>query len=247
MSTYMINGYLECNGTIMHITSMEDLNRFTKIVNNSFSEKDLDILTDFDVTSGETITDDCNVIYLKSPQVLLGGYRNANYKVKDQTLAIANSAYSNGSHHPYSSTMQAIQLPNSVLVIGDWAFNNNRSLQNVILSSSIVKIGKSAFESCSSLSNIILPNTLVFLKANVFKFSGLEKIDIPQTVNDIGSHAFYACEKLKLIRFRGVPNIIGSGVFDYCNSIERIYIPKGAKSVFIEKLLGVREELFEEV
>ena len=245
MKTHMINGYLECNGTIIRITSMEDLNLFSKIVSDSLLEEDLDKLANLKSTSGETFTDDCNVNYLKSPQVLLSGYRNVNYTVREGTFAIVNAAFSNGPHHPYSQTMQSIRLPNSVLVIGNRAFYNNRSLQNVILPSSIIKIGDSAFESCVSLSNMILPNGLVFLKANAFKFSGLEKIEIPQTINYIGSHAFCACDELKLVSFKGVPNTIGSGVFDYCH-LERIQIPKGSKNAFMEKLFGIKEDLFEE-
>ena len=133
----------------------------------------------------------------------------------------------------------------SVTAVADYAFRGASKVTAISNLDAITSFGDSAFESCVSLSNMILPNGLVFLKANAFKFSGLEKIEIPQTINYIGSHAFCACDELKLVSFKGVPNTIGSGVFDYCH-LERIQIPKGSKNAFMEKLFGIKEELFEE-
>ena len=94
-----IQGYLECNGSIVRISSLEDIKNFItkygKTV-NEISDLELEELTNRDHNVNDCITDDCGVTYKNNPLVLLSSPGDAikNYKIKEGTVAIANGAFS---------------------------------------------------------------------------------------------------------------------------------------------------------
>ena len=75
--------------------------------------------------------------------------------------------------------------------IADGAFEDNTVVNVVTLPSSIEVIGDNAFKGCFSLSSINLKNTNLYSIGNyAFYEMGLTEIDLPETIEEIGSYVF---------------------------------------------------------
>jgi len=249
----VIQGYLECNGEIVRVSSLEDIRNFALKYGKRITERtetELDELTDVKskiCKKGIKELDDCNVSYIQNPLILFDAHvRIENYKIREGTIAVSDGAFSDGPFSNEKNAPNAIRIPNSVICIGKKAFYYLRGLKCVILSNSLVKIGEGAFAYCSNISDIDLPNTLKYIGAEAFEATAIEKLVLPANLETIGSHAFKDCKKLRIVVFNGVPRQINSGVFDGCESLERIEIPQGHTKDFIEKLFPLSPTLIEE-
>ena len=82
-------------------------------------------------------------------------------------------------------------IPNSVTIIGDYAFRGCRGLTNVEFPNSVSSIGECAFEGCSGLTSVTIPNSVTTIGDYAFNFcSGLTNVSIPNSVKIIGAYAF---------------------------------------------------------
>lgn len=121
-------------------------------------------------------------------------------------VTIGNSAFAN------STSLQTINLEN-VKFIGYYAFNSCIALDNIRLEN-IVTLEYYAFTNCSSISVIVLPETLVGEIDHCFQnCSGLESIVIPSSISKIEEGSFYGCTSLKkmTLPFVGIESKIHAG------------------------------------
>ena len=65
------------------------------------------------------------------------------------------------------------------------------------------------------------------------KCQGITKIEMPDSITFLDSHAFSSCTSLKEIKLSKNITYIGSGAFYNCTSLESITIPKGVESIGI--------------
>lgn len=244
----IINGYLECDGSIVKITSFEEIKAFITKFGKSISEmteSELDALTEQSDNDEKRIKDDCDVFYLSNPSRLESGARLESYKVQEGTLSIMNNAFRK-SAYSYNEIMTSVYIPDSVLCIGAYAFYMNRGLQLLRMSNNLIKIGEESFGFCSKLSRIILPNTLQIIGARAFNNCSITEITIPASVRKIGAHAFKGCKSLKYVSFEGIPQQINSGLFDECKSLEKIIVPKTKRDYYIKALFPMDSKLIVE-
>ncbi len=96
-----------------------------------------------------------------------------------------------GSNSPLL-TLNHLYLPDTLDVIGDYAFYGCEVLLDVNLGNSVTEIGEGAFEYCDLL----------------------QYIDIPDCVESIGQNAFYGDNALKSIVIGKNVSFIGMGAFD---------------------------------
>ena len=88
-------------------------------------------------------------------------------------------------------------IPNSVTVIGYWAFYSCSGLTSIDIPNSVTEIGEGAFSDCTGLASIVIPNSVTEIGGWAFySCSGLTSIDIPNSVTAIGDSAFYDCGRL---------------------------------------------------
>ena len=73
-----------------------------------------------------------------------------------------------------------------VVGIGEWAFNNNRTLEYVFIPDQICQIGRRAFRRCIALKSVRLPASLITFYLSSFSCcDSLEELVLPTGVNTV--------------------------------------------------------------
>ncbi|MBQ3001784.1 MAG: leucine-rich repeat protein, partial [Bacilli bacterium] len=102
--------------------------------------------------------------------------------------------------------IEEIEIPDSIINIGDYVFYGCKNLINITISDSVETIGNSAFEGCINLKDIV----------------------IPSDVTSIGSSTFSGCSSLANVEFKKDTypiTIVGINVFYLCNPLLKIKVP----------------------
>ena len=63
----------------------------------------------------------------------------------------------------------------------------------------LLNIEQAAFQFCYQLKEIVLPEGLMKIGRASLSYSGIEKIVIPESVEEIGEDAFLQCDKLNTV------------------------------------------------
>jgi len=91
-------------------------------------------------------------------------------------------------------------------------------------------MGESVFDLCKELKEAKLSSKLDVINDNMFKWSGIEKIQIPKNVKEIKYSAFSNCLVLEEIELPNGLEIIGDSAFYNCN-MKHINIPNSVKEI----------------
>ncbi len=151
--------------------------------------------------------------------------------------------------------LTSVPIPETMTVIGDYAFSGCFSLTSLDIPESITSIGKYAFDDCSALTSISIPESVTAIKECTFRgCSSLTSINIPQTVTSIGYSAFSGCSSLTSIVIPESITVIekntfedcsallsielsdsiteiGERAFEDCSALTSIYIPQGVTTI----------------
>lgn len=113
-------------------------------------------------------------------------------------------------------SLVAIEIPNSVTEIGGWAFSNCRGLTSVNIGT-VSSIGSNAFYGCNNIKTLTVNTNAIGThfqsKASIetliigdsvtkiidYAFSrcgGLTAVTLPNSIKEIGVHAFYGCDNI---------------------------------------------------
>ena len=122
-------------------------------------------------------------------------------------------------------TLEEVIIPDTVRIIGDWAFNDCISLKKVVFEGSVEKIEQRAFSKCISLNDINIPTTVIEIGDFAFFECPITSLDL-QSVVKIGEDAFYNCDSLDYVSLGTKLISIGEGAFGNCDKLNRIVIPK---------------------
>ena len=147
------------------------------------------------------------------------------YSIRPGTLAICDKAFDIIQLRP----MESIEIPNSVLSIGDWAFARCKGLTDI--PDSVVSIGDGAFEDSRGLTNITIPKSLTSIGDRVFSGCGLTSITIHDSVTRIGNLAFWHCGRLKSINIADSVTSISDWAFEGCSGLTDITISNSLTSI----------------
>ncbi len=122
-------------------------------------------------------------------------------------------------------------IPDSVTIIGDFAFSGCSRLSTITIPNSVTSIGGCAFGSCFDLTSIDIPNSVTSIGWCAFEFcTSLASLIIGTGVKTIGNYAFLNCSKLDTDLPNGVESI-GDNAFNGCTSITSINIPASLISI----------------
>lgn len=122
-------------------------------------------------TSDQCLTDEFGAVYCSGVLMEYPMEQTATaYTVRAGTTMIGENAFSD------NDALEAVVLPESLLVIADSAFCNCRALRNVALSPNLYAIGPSAFVDCWKLTSIDIPETVRYIGSEAFCNTGLTEV-----------------------------------------------------------------------
>lgn len=256
----VICGFIELNGELVKISSVEDIKVIANRLGSAFTElRPQDYETLCAKIQGEYVADDCGVLYSKDGRkVFLAPITSKEYIIKSGAIAIASCAFNwhyylyNGKlcsdkRYTYEKIITKLLIPNSVIAIGGEAFRDNTAINNIIVSHKLEYIGKRAFSGCKMITDFNLPSSVKYIETEAFDgcWNAFKELTIPASVRHIGSHAFRECLTLEKVIFAGPIDDIGSGIFESCEKLSSIVVPQGCAEQFREQLPFYSEKITE--
>lgn len=118
-----------------------------------------------------------------------------------------------------------IEVPDTITIIGESAFQGNTNVEEIILPNTITSIGENAFWLCESLKKINLPDSIEYIGKDAFEQSGIEKITLPKNLTVIETDTFNKCDNLNEVILNEGLEIIKWGAFRGCHALKTINIP----------------------
>lgn len=95
----------------------------------------------------------------------------------------------------YNSSVEHVDIPNTVKTIGKFAFNGCYNLCSINIPHGVETICECAFDGCCRLIDIDFPNSLLTICDGAFaNCQSLEPVNIPNSVSLIGKHIFQNIE-----------------------------------------------------
>ena len=97
----------------------------------------------------------------------------------------------------------------------------------------VVAIAPRAFakDDQGSITDIVLPKYLVEIGEEAFKGSGVTAILMPNTVKNLGAHAFEDCKKLKEVTLSSSLTLIPMAAFRGCDALQELQVPASVTKI----------------
>lgn len=128
----------------------------------------------------------------------------------------------------YEGKSKEVRLPEKATILSSEAFNHNREIEKVIIPSTLEEIEENAFSSCSFLKTVVFePHSKIRrIPAGCFySCTSLQKINLPENLISINARAFCYCTHLSEIAVPNTVEGIGSFAF-YLSAINTITLPE---------------------
>lgn len=119
---------------------------------------------------------------------------------------------------------------------------SNPALETLVIPEGVEKLGNTTFAGNDKLKNVTLPSTLTDIGYNVFASTGVEYLEIPAGVKEIGNsnHSLAGMSKLKTLVLNDGLEKIGNGAFQSLLALETINIPKSVTEMGNTILSGLQ-------
>lgn len=158
--------------------------------------------------------------------------------ISDFTVSDTGSITTVGDHAFYNSGIHNIVLKGSITSVGSYAFANcGNILQCEISSNTNYTLGEYAF-SCAQIHNVYLSEGLTNLEKGTFEKCGnLEKVQLPQSLKNIGDDAFKNVPNLKEINIPADTTIASSAFEGVGDSTKKALAASGNTNALV--LLGM--------
>ena len=132
------------------------------------------------------------------------------------------------------TSLTEITIPKNVTFITEWAFKDCVNLSSVTINGDIdtsngdidTSFGIGVFDGCLSLEYVTISEGVRRLSNLFAGCSNIKSIDLPSTLEYIGSYVFSNCSSLKEIYIPSNVLHVGVGVFAGCDSLAYIYVSK---------------------
>lgn len=172
------------------------------------------------------------------------GCNNFNYNVYD------NAQYLGNSNNPYVALIKATDsyidtytVNERTKVIYSSAFKRCR-VTSITIPDSVIYIGNSAFEECTWLTNITVPDNVTYIGSSAFKnCSYVTSVTIPNGITSIGDYTFYGCGALTSITISSSITAMGNYAFFDCKRLTDVYYIGSEQGWAAIKIGGNNEDL----
>lgn len=160
----------------------------------------------------------------------------AKYEVIDGVGIIPEAETKVAKEGFYSSSVESVDIPASVKEIGKAAFYSCRNLKSVTIPAAVTKIGEEAFYNCPQLATIKVSegnkkfdsrdncNAIIETKTNKLVIGSIGTV-IPDTVNIIGSRAFFNLDALESVEIPASVTEIEAEAFMSCRNLKKVTLP----------------------
>lgn len=198
------------------LKSIGESNGYGETFKGCSSLKEITIPETVDSISGAIFKDCINLTSVRFLGNPLFGYLGPN-----------NSIYATSGVFKNCKSLQNINLPQNIKIIGKEFFCGCTNLTTINLPESCTAICDNAFKDCISLKELTFPKQLNGIGYSAFEKSGLSgKIQLPDNIRTIDYRAFSECKDITSFVF---PNNccleVGGSVLTGCNNIESITFP----------------------
>ena len=130
------------------------------------------------------------------------------------------------------TSLAAVDFPESLVSIGESAFDGCSSLVSVDFPESLTDIGMQAFYGCISLVSVDLPDGLTSISDGAFYYcTSLASVDFPKSLTKIGMEAFRSCRSLASVDFPESLTEIGGYAFFECGSLASVNFPESLTEI----------------
>ena len=142
-----------------------------------------------------------------------------------ETVILPNGLKTIGSSgFSYCYKLSNAVLPNGLTTIGSKVFFRCSSISYTTVPNSVTSIGRETFSNCSGINEFIVPPLLKTIETELFMYTSIVHIDVPDTVTTLKFYAFSFMHKLVDATIGvGVSNIPDS-TFKNCENLTTVII-----------------------
>ena len=180
-------------------------------------------LSQFIVDEGNPVYSSLDgVLYNKDKTILIrypSGKEASLYSSPNTIVEIGNGAFEQ------CVFLSTITLTESLKVIRNFAFRGCTALTALNVPSMVNEMGSSCFEDCNKLVSINLPMFLTEINHAMFKnCSNLSQVNLPESIREIRSNAFSGCSSISNIVLGANVKGLGDNAFFGCTGLKDISV-----------------------
>ena len=132
-------------------------------------------------------------------------------------------------------------IPNSVKTIDDAAFYNCWKMTAVTISNQVTAIGNEVF-AYSAIASVSIPESVTSIGEKAFySCSSLRSVSIPKKVTTIGEYAFSECADLTSVTIPGSLTTLSAYAFSNCYKLSSVTIFHGVENIGQKAFMGAEE------
>lgn len=148
----------------------------------------------------------------------------------------------------YIGTASEVCVPETVRIIGGWAFSDNQNMVSLVIPDSVHTLGYNAVYACSALRKVELSDNIREINGCFKRCRALKEVTFPRNLERIQG-SFDDCEGLETLEFpQEVRRICDS--FHWCYALKKVDLPANVKnwagSFSGECIVNVQEPTAEE-
>ena len=129
-----------------------------------------------------------------------------------------------------NTNLTVVTLPDGLVEIGAFAFNECRLLKAVKIPSGVTTIPNDCFSKCSSLESVKIPEGVTTIGSCAFQSCNLNALTLPESLETIGRYAFDSNRSLKSVNIPAKVKTIGEQAFYNCGLTDLV-IPEGVQTI----------------
>lgn len=145
-----------------------------------------------------------------------------------QLCNFLNSISVDDNNAKYSSENGVLFDKNKSKII---RYPQEKSGSSYIIPDSVVSIESGAFYNCTGLNSIEIPENVTNIGKRAFKNCNISSVNLPEGITEIPTSAFEGCTALTSISIPNTVTSIGGDAFSWCQNLKEIMLPDQLVSI----------------